>query len=411
MIHAARKFPKARPSPSGLGVAGPVATERSQFPEAGRPNQPATERSQFGPILGPIRRSRFGALVFVASLIALGCIPPGDPRLVIATTWTVDERAKFETSLAGALTERTQFDWVALAPGENLESVVDRRGGVDLVLGGPWAVYDRLEKSKRLGSEVHQVLRWRAGSTGPRPNPWASRSVGRIDPDLVALARERLHVEGWEKGYESLVREAVGARALPVSSATMPVAPVRVDLMAVIRGGRHEPSAAEVIRTLVAGKVAHPCPEHEKAEAIVDDLVADLMTSTLVDAREELLDAASALEKFQHPAKAEEAFGDLPPWPPASVAKLQGDLEGKAMVETLLGQLAPDGPSRDWLSRSWDGPARRVDRALLTEIAGAAGGRLAREPRFRAWLRGEWTAWNRQLYRRVARVAGGYVPS
>ena len=47
----------------------------------------------------------------------------------------------------------------------------------------------------------------------------------------------------------------------------------------------------------------------------------------------------------------------------------------------------------------------------LAELAGAADGRLAREPRFRAWLRGEWTAWTRQLYRRVARLAGGYVPS
>jgi hypothetical protein len=48
---------------------------------------------------------------------------------------------------------------------------------------------------------------------------------------------------------------------------------------------------------------------------------------------------------------------------------------------------------------------------LMAEMAAAVDGRLAREPRFRAWLRSEWTAWHRQLYRRVARVAGGYVPS
>ena len=54
------------------------------------------------------------------------------------------------------------------------------------------------------------------------------------------------------------------------------------------------------------------------------------------------------------------------------------------------------------------GVVTEVDRLLA---AGAAEGRLAREPRFRAWLRGEWTAWTRQLYRRVARLAGGYVPS
>ncbi len=45
---------------------------------------------------------------------------------------------------------------------------------------------------------------------------------------------------------------------------------------------------------------------------------------------------------------------------------------------------------------------------MLRELAQAEGGRLVREPRFRAWLRGEWTAWTQQLYRRVARLAGGY---
>jgi hypothetical protein len=340
--------------------------------------------------------------------MALGCTQSTDPQLVIATTWTEEERAKFEANLAGPSTERTQLDWVILAAGESLESVVDRRGGVDLMLGGPSVAFDRLERSGRLASEVHQVIRWRARSNDPPSKLKLSKDIGKIDPDWMALARERLHAEGWEKGNRSLIREAVGQSVEPAS---LSVSPVRVDLMAVVRGGRHEPRAKEVLQTLVSGKVAHPLPEHEKVEAIANDLLADLMTATLVDAREELFDAASALTKYDHPAKAEEAFGDLPPWPPASVVRLRGEPEGDAMIETLLGQLAPDRPSREWLAQSWDGPARRVDGALLTDLAGAAGGRLAHEPRFRAWLRAEWTAWNRQLYRRVARVAGGYVPS
>ena len=101
-----------------------------------------------------------------------------------------------------------------------------------------------------------------------------------------------------------------------------------------------------------------------------------------------------------------------PPWPPASVAKIQardGD-QAMTMVETLVGQITPDPRLRSWLLRSWLGTAREVDGALLDDLAKAEGGRLAAEPRFRAWLRAEWTAWARQRYRRVARQARSGLP-
>ena len=101
-----------------------------------------------------------------------------------------------------------------------------------------------------------------------------------------------------------------------------------------------------------------------------------------------------------------------PPWPPASVAKLlkRGE-EGAALLETLTAEIAPEADVRNWLLRSWLAPPRHVDGRLLAELAGAVDGRLAREPRFRAWLRGEWTAWARQRYRRVARLRAGRRPS
>jgi hypothetical protein len=40
---------------------------------------------------------------------------------------------------------------------------------------------------------------------------------------------------------------------------------------------------------------------------------------------------------------------------------------------------------------------------MLDELATAASGKLTSEPRFREWLRAEWTAWARQRYRRVVR--------
>ena len=108
-------------------------------------------------------------------------------------------------------------------------------------------------------------------------------------------------------------------------------------------------------------------------------------------------------------AQARDWLTEPPPWPPASVEKLQsrGGESALALVQDLAGQIAPDPEPRFWLVQSWLRPARPIDRALLTELAQAAGGRLVREPRFRAWLRGEWTAWARQRYRRVARLVAG----
>ena len=123
------------------------------------------------------------------------------------------------------------------------------------------------------------------------------------------------------------------------------------------------------------------------------------------------------------PTAAAEALrwlSEPPPWPPASVDKLQnrGGDRAIAMVHDLAGQIAPDPALRFWLVQSWLRPRRLFDQALLAELARAEGGRLVREPRFRAWLRGEWTAWARQRYRRVARLldlsrtplAGGPLP-
>jgi hypothetical protein len=80
-----------------------------------------------------------------------------------------------------------------------------------------------------------------------------------------------------------------------------------------------------------------------------------------------------------------------------------------SLIETLSAEVAPEAPARAWLLRSWLGPGRSIDEQLLSELTLAAEGRLYREPRFRAWLRDEWTAWARQRYRRVARVAAGRV--
>ncbi len=142
----------------------------------------------------------------------------------------------------------------------------------------------------------------------------------------------------------------------------------------------------------------------------VDSLLADLLGAALVDAQDELWTAWITLKQADQPPRAALIVVDAgSPWPPASIEKLEGD-NAEVLVQTLIEQLAPDAELRAWLSRSWLGAKRLVDGSLLEEIAQAADGRLVREPRFRARLRAEWTAWARQRYRRVTRTVTGLKP-
>ena len=68
-------------------------------------------------------------------------------------------------------------------------------------------------------------------------------------------------------------------------------------------------------------------------------------------------------------------LSEPPPWPPASVEKLQnrGGDRAIAMVHDLAGQIAPDPALRFWLVQSWLRPRRLFDQALLAELRGPKG--------------------------------------
>ncbi len=242
---------------------------------------------------------------------------------------------------------------------------------------------------------------------------WPHKLPGdlRVDPDSFALAKSTLEAEGWAKGYEELVRAAARPRTIDRGSDEAVRSLARSECVALVRGGPNPARAAQFLQILESQKLSQSPSSHLQQEGAADDLLADLLGAALVDSLDELREADAALVRFGHPARAEAAIGERPPWPPASIAKLRAGPNGEAMVETLLEQVAPEPEARAWLAESWSKPKRPIDGALLDELAGAADGRLVLEPRFRAWLRGEWTAWTRQLYRRVARVAGGYNPS
>jgi hypothetical protein len=192
--------------------------------------------------------------------------------------------------------------------------------------------------------------------------------------------------------------------------------PEWVEGVALVRGGRNPALAQELVRFLAnRGEADSPAPgpdglePGDEPEALA--LLAELLGATLVDAQDELVAAWAKLAARGHPERAQRWMTEAPPWPPASVEKLlkKGE-EGAILLETLTTQIAPDAEVRNWLLRSWLAGARRVDGRLLAELANAEGGRLVREPRFRVWLRSEWTAWARQRYRRVAWLAERAVP-
>ena len=363
----------------------------------------------------PWRRVTLAASL-VASLALLGdsgCSPTdADPhRLVIATPWPPALRSACEAAFADDGGHHP-IQWVELGR-HRWSEVCDRRGGVDLILGGPAQTLQGLADAGRLVPiDPADPVLWRQVDRPPGVDPFAPDLAldPRDDSATLAGAKAVIAAEGWTQGYATLARQPVqwaSTQATPIPDRS----PSPLETVGLVRGGQHPDAAARFLATLTRLGWIKPAASDAADLARANDLLADLLGAALVDARNERRDAQMALDANNHPAIAEDAVGAAPPWPPASVAKLQADPARAALVDALAEQITPDLAARVWLQESWHGPGRRVDLDLLRQLSAAEGGRLIREPRFRAWLRGEWTAWTQQLYRRVARLAGGYRPS
>jgi hypothetical protein len=407
-----------------------------------------------------------GVLLGVLLFAGPGCDRGGGEALVIATRWPAAERNELETGFRAwleanpdAAVRPLRIVWIA--PTEDHDpTVIVRRRPVDLVLGGPAAAYDRLAAEGRLepvgaedrvawrevrGSVLGLATRRPAGDEPPLPpTSWSAlaepKMAGRVafdDPriDLIALewAKARLGSGAWAQGYAELVRTAGNARAIghsggaalarlqrgegvlvPVAQhqvtdrsdvrfVRMDEAPKWAEGVGLVRGARNAGPARAFLRFL--DERVGTGPPSSAGDPMADALLADLLGATLVDAQDELRTAWAALVRAGRPARWEESLTLAPPWPPASVARLLGAAETAPWTDTLAEQVAPNVEGRGWLVISWERPQRPIDGPFLAELARAAGGRLAREPRFRAWLRAEWTAWARQRYRGIAREA------
>ena len=381
------------------------------------------------------RLASFCLFLSVGLLIALmaGCDGRNQDALIVATTWNAVSRLDLETRAKISV----PVEWIVLEPGSRLADVVDRRGGVDAILGGPAVNLASLQEAGKLVTVENSNRNSQLIIEQPVPP-----SGNDSNPNIPAV--DRLRALGWPRGFEELVREPRPAPQLHSSN----IEPNGTGFV-LVQGGRH-PNEARALARVLGSRATTIDPT-------LEGLTLDYLQSSLIDAWDERRDALKALERFHHPANAEALLSERAPWPPASVGLLLNDPEGGELLETLLEQLAPQPESRAWLQDSWSGEGRRVrsadrglgfrneiirpdsatepsvrgadptgrelrvyppvglvrrvDGELLAEIAEADGGRLSREPRLRAWLRSEWRAWHRQLYRRVARLAGGLDPS
>jgi hypothetical protein len=294
------------------------------------------------------------------------------------------------------------------------------------------------------------------GQTGRRDTPLIAFDDPRSDPVALAWAESLLEQRGFGDGYSLLVRAAAAGRrigrqagsaqgAIARGEAALapslispsdrgragganfaagaeqmafePPRPARwVEGVAILRDAPDPGPARLFCRFLAEAKGMAPDIGNAQLEDGVDQerhaLVADLLGATLVDAQDELWAAFQGLEQAGDPSRLLESLTEPPPWPPASVTRLErdGSASHSGLMETLAREIAPEPAVRAELLRSWLLPPRKIELATLAELARLGQGRLCREPRFRAWLAAEWTAWARQRYRRVARVAHGATP-
>lgn len=348
----------------------------------------------------------------------------GGPSLRIATCWPKPEREAVEL----AFKEQNGFEnlrlvWIELPDGSRLSRMSAHIPTIDVFLGGPLSEYERLARSgKLLSIEEESSKAWCVARRSNiekaevQRRSWTERPAlddPRVNPVALTWAESQLRSHPWRDGYALLVR-AFGRGELPSDTAavTDPLENsskvVYEEGAAIAQGTRNEAAARAFVRFIASRTPPGDEPPSPPVEPDVSGLVADLLGATLVDAREELAAVWESVDRKGEavPAGALRWLNEPPPWPPASVEKLQsrGGDRALAMVHDLAEQIAPDPEVRFSLVRSWLGPRRLVDRSVLLELSRAAGGRLVHEPRFRAWLRGEWTAWARQRYRRVARL-------
>jgi hypothetical protein len=349
----------------------------------------------------------------------------------VATSWPLAYRERLQAEFARWMAASepaphrasSSISWLVLASADDRQRLGRRPDPPAILLGGPARDFERLTHQEAfLPVEDGGPARW----CRIRAQPGLVTDFGdpRIDCESLGWTLHELDPPRWREGYAYLVELAGNSPRIggPPAEASIAARPQNVPPFAVADQGvgilsaaGDRPLARAFLRFLIETGQAEPAPAPAPVATAtagglppeVESLVADLIGAAVVDAQDELWTAWRALDGAGPREPARKWLVEPPPWPPASIEKYlrrEGE-NAMSLIETLAAELSPEPAARAWLIRSWLSPPRVVDLALLTEMAQAVDGTLGREPRFRSWLRAEWTASARQRYRRVGRLA------
>jgi hypothetical protein len=350
------------------------------------------------------------ACVLGLSFLLAGCNAFSDHTVVIATDLPEPECLRLEAAfrdwwLASPVSYRPpRITWLRGRPGEEPARLVEQGVGVDLMLGGSPAALQRLAEVGRLEGDdppwsiVCDEITGEADLSPPFGDP-------RQDARTLQVAEALLAETPLPMGYAKLVRvlnHSMGKPSLANDPAVLVAKSERTECLAVVKSAPHGQLGRQFLNGLSRWRKRSPATEDFVFDPHAEPLLADLLGATVIDARTELVAALEALDRAKR-AELETQWLVPPPWPPASIRKLSQKDPSGALVEELAAQIAPDLDLRIWLLENWSGPERPIDRMRLRSLALAVDGKLIKEPRFRAWLRGEWSSWARQNYRRIVR--------
>ena len=357
------------------GSASAETLERSERLDLGKSTPPAVSDGS--------RLKRF-SLILIPLLATVGCAPKIDAveSLVVVTNWSKSDRDIITREFNGAFPS-VRVRWITVDFGPDSARLANEIPGAEVFLGG--------SSSSRRSGQGKGIER-------------------RIDPrrDLFALAdfKDLVREVGWERAFGECVDSLAHERTEEAKSAGAGSRRcVAVALQTPIGS-----SAARFLRTVRESRSV-VMYNFGTDKDLIDSWIADLIGSSSIDADEEARAARAAIERAGRPVRWVKRFESAPFWPPASVLKLKRKGAGagetpRVWLEALADQIAPDPSARVWLLESWRKPERPIDDAFLRELTRAADGRVAAEPRFREWLRAEWTASARQRFAWIARHAG-----
>jgi hypothetical protein len=381
----------------------------------------------------------FRVMALLGAIALSSCAGADEERLIVATNLSESETDRIEAALDHP---SIRLVWLRVHELGDPATLLDRRLGIDVVLGAPIESYQRLQRLGGLetlrGTATTLVYRraevgWVVKHGTTRKPVFADVALDDPRHSTVALAalRARLDQDGWGASYRVVLSIAaqhpmIGANPgeglarlergevptaltpsdrVPEGCEFTPMVPsvLLEHGIGIVRGTPHLEAAREFVASLMRQTDTATTTRRDPLPP-PQVLLPELLGAVLVDTQPELIEAMAAVKAAGLEKQAERWFVP-PPWPPASIAKLKRSDPTGALAESLAEQVVPDLKARVWLLESWNRTSRPIDGDLLRELTSAADGRLIAEPRFRAWLAVEWRSWARQCYRRIAREA------